>query len=80
MWSFKRIRVPESNNIKEVDAVQLWEVRWQSRNGEFHGETSREVEAFPTEKEASEFAESLKNAFKLIRHTSGNRVQIIKAR
>lgn len=28
---FKKIRVPKDNDTKEVDAVQLWEVRWTSR-------------------------------------------------
>lgn len=51
-------------------------VRWESRHGEFHGDTKPEVEIFPLKEDAEAFAESLRNAFRLIRHKSGTKVTI----
>ena len=80
-WALKRLTVPERISTKEVDAVQLWEVRWISRHGEFSSDTRPEVEAFPTEAEANAFAEALRSAFALIRHTgSRSYVRVEKAR
>lgn len=76
----KTITVPASNEVKEIEAVQLWEVRWRSRHGDFSGETSPQVEAFPTQELAEEFATALRNAFTLIRHTYGIKVTVQKAK
>lgn len=76
-WLTKWITVPESNATKQVEAVQLWEVRWNSRYGEYSSCTQPEMEAFPTEAEAREFAQALINAFKLVRNTSSeNKVKL----
>jgi len=75
----KLLRVPASNEKKFVKAVQLWEVRWTSRNGEYSHCTQPELECFTDEATAKSFAESLRNAFELIRHTSGNNVIVTKA-
>lgn len=79
-FSLKSILVPAANETREVDAVQLWEVRWTSRHGAFHADIRPQVEAFPTRDEADFFAESLRNAFKVIRHTDGNYVSVKRAR
>ena len=68
------------NDGKEVDAVQLWEVRWESRHGEYHGDTRPEIEVFHDEQLAKDFYDALKNAFKLVRHKSGTNVTITKAK
>jgi hypothetical protein len=75
----KWLDVPETNNTRQIEAIQLWEVRWVSRHGEYSHSMSPEMEAFASQEEAESFAASLRNAFKLIRHTSGNRV-IVKGR
>lgn len=77
MW-FKWLSVPVSNEQKQIEVVQTWEVRWQSRYGEFSQDTQPELECFTSEDEAITFAQSLRNAFALIRHTSGNKVCIRK--
>ena len=74
----KKIEVPESNEVKEIEAVQLWYVRWWARHGEFAHNLKQVTEAFTSEEEAEEFAKSLRNAFKLLRHTSGDRVIVEK--
>ena len=74
--TFKWLTAPFTNQTREVEAVQMWNVRWQSRNGEYTDHVHPELEAFPTETQAQEFATSLRNAFALIRHTSGTRVSV----
>ena len=74
--TFKWLTAPFTNQTREVEAVQMWNVRWQSRNGEYTDDTQPELEAFPTEAQAQEFATALRNAFALIRYTSGTRVSV----
>jgi hypothetical protein len=78
LW-FKKLTVPLTNKTKEVEAVQLWEVRWTSRHGEYSSDTRPEMEAFTSPEAAHEFADALKNAFKLLRHTSGDTIVVRKA-
>jgi glutamate dehydrogenase/leucine dehydrogenase len=78
--AFKWLTVPWSNETKQIQVMQTWEVRWQSRNGEYSGNVKPEAEVFTSEEEAVEFANSLKKAFRLIRHTSGTSVSISKSR
>lgn len=67
-WLSKLLTVPFSNETKQVEAVQLWEVRWTSRHGRYHTDTRPEIEAFPTRQTAEEFRDALLNAYKLLRH------------
>lgn len=79
MW-FKKKLVPINEMIPADTCVQLWYVRWTSRDGEFSGDTHEEMEAFTSEEEATAFKVSLENAFKLLKHTgSGTRVTMKKA-
>jgi hypothetical protein len=66
---WKKLEVPESNGTKLVDAAQMWSVRWCSRSGIYSSDFRPEIEVFSTEELAKQFAASLKNAFKLIKHT-----------
>lgn len=61
-----------------VDAKVCWEVRWESRYGEYSSETKPEVRVFTSKDDANEFKDALVDAFKLIKHTSGNEVEITK--
>lgn len=76
--NFKWLRVPFSNATKDVQSVQTWSVRWRSRHGQFHADTQPELECFQSLAEAEEFAKALRNAFALIRHTSGNTIIVKK--
>ena len=76
---FKWFTIPSSNETKQVEAVQLWEVRWQSRYGENSWCVQPEMECFTSEELAKEFVASLESAFKLVRHTSGTKVTIRRA-
>lgn len=75
----KNVEIPVSNDTQLIEAVQLWEVRWRSRHGQFNSDTRDEIEAFPSEVEAQRFAEALRNAFRLIRHSSGDSVKVTKS-
>lgn len=75
----KWLEIPTSNETELVEVVQLWEVRWWSRHGEYSHDMRPEMEAFPSEIEAKRFAHALRNAFALIRHTSGAAVKVQKA-
>jgi len=78
MLSFRKKKVPKTNETVEADVVRLWIVKWQSGNSEYSTNTSGELCAFTSEDEAIKFKESLIDAFKLIRHTHGNSVSIAK--
>lgn len=65
----KWLIAPATNEVKKVEVVKLWYVRWTSRHGSFHSEVRQEVEAFPSFAAAEEFAEALRSAFKLVRHS-----------
>ena len=61
-----------------VSVVDCWEVRWQSRYGKWDHEVRDEVRIFISHSEAISFEEALRDAFKLVKHTSGNQVSIEK--
>ena len=65
----KLLTVPFENGTRQIEVVQLWEVRWMSRHGEYSGDVAPQIETFTTREAADNFATSLRNAFKLIRHT-----------
>lgn len=75
---FKWLTIPWSNRTKQIQVPQLWYVRWESRYDKYGSSTQPEVEAFTSEQQANEFAESLRKAFKLIKHTSGTNVLVSK--
>lgn len=76
MIIFKQLLTLFSSKTKHVNAVQLYYVRWESRYGAYSHSVKPEVEAFPTLDEANTFADALRSAFKVIRHTSGNKVRV----
>lgn len=49
--------------------LETWEVRWQSRSGDFSTDTRPEVATFYSPEEAEAFRLALVAAFKMIRHT-----------
>jgi hypothetical protein len=77
-FRFKKLTVPETNNTKEVDAIDLFYVEWTSRHGEMSFDIQPEVEAFTTREAADGFADSLRKAFALVRHTCNHHVKVTK--
>lgn len=68
IW-FKKLTVPTTNDVEEIDTVQTWQVRWLSRHDKWHDSLRPELEVFLSEEAANLFAESLRNAYKLVRNT-----------
>lgn len=77
MKIFKKLFVPNGEQ-EELTAYETWSVRWVSRHGEFHDDVQNEIELFTTKEDAEKFANELKKAFKLIKHTSKTKVKISK--
>ena len=85
MWPFKTrtITVPASNESREVEAIELWYVRWKRNVALFDkdselGRFERCVEAFADEGVANAFAESLRQANRMLRHTCCTEVTVDK--
>lgn len=81
VW-LKKLTVPWTNETKQIDAVQMWEVRWQSDHGhyDFSRDNVPEIEAFTSEEAAENFATSLRQAFALVRDTNTIDVSVRKAK
>lgn len=75
---FKKTTTPISNETKEVEAVQLWQVTWYSRHGAYSGDVEKEYEVFTSEQAAKDFADALEAAFKLLRYKHGTGVTLTK--
>jgi len=74
---FKKLFIPTGVK-QELASYENWSVRWLSRNGQYIGDTQKEAEFFTSKEDAEMFANELKEAFKLIKHTSGTKVEVVK--
>lgn len=72
---FKKLFAP-SGEKKELTAIENWSVRWYSRHGSYSGDTRKECEFFTSKEDAEHFAEQLRDAYKLIKHTSDTSVSV----
>jgi hypothetical protein len=72
---FKWLSIPSGEKV-DVRAYKTWVVRWYSRHGQFAGDTQPEAEIFTTKEDAEKYAQELREAFKLVRHTSGILVKV----
>lgn len=75
---FKKLFAP-SGDKKELRSVENWSVRWYSRNGDFSNDMQKECEFFTSKEDAEHFAEQLRQAFILIKHTSCNIVSVSRS-
>ena len=69
MFSFKSLFVPKTNEVKEVQVVQLWYVKWTRvyNYASYHYRCEAVMEAFTSKEAAEEFAKSLKAAMVLLK-------------
>ena len=77
----EKVKVAHSELLqkrKNFEFNETWQVRWTGRHGDFSSDTRPEIAAFSSHEEAEEFAEVLRESFKLLRHTSGTKVTVIK--
>lgn len=56
--------------------MQTWEVRWWSRHNKWDSDGRPEIRVFTIEREAEQFKNQLKQAFKLIKYTYGDYVEM----
>jgi hypothetical protein len=78
--TLKKTDIPV-DEITTVDGVQVWSVRWKSRNSDgyaSYGSVREEVEVFLCEENAKNFKVALQNAFGLLRYSFGTEVNIKK--
>lgn len=68
-----KLIVPESNETREIDVAQTWEVRWYSAEVDLRYSSLTKfnpaMEVFLSSEEAEAFAQSLRNAYALARVT-----------
>jgi hypothetical protein len=76
---FKKIFVPTGEK-QELTVYEQWSVKWYSRYGEYSGSVTECCEFFTNELDARKLETALKEAFKLIRNTSGIEVRVKKER
>lgn len=80
LW-LKKKEIPVSNETQFIDVVQTWEVRWTSETGKYpYNRTQPEMEVFLSKQQAEDFADSLRAAFKLVKHTSYDVVVVTKGK
>ena len=65
-------------NTKEVEGCEVWLVMWQGRYGSYHDQHEQKAKAFLNEESAKIFAESLKEAQKLLQYTEDLCITIVK--
>ncbi len=64
--------------VEQVDGAHVWIVSWESRYGDYSGDTKRVAKAFLNEDDANQFAESLEMAQELLQNTNSLRIKIEK--
>ena len=65
-------------HTKEVKGCEVWVVMWRGRYGIFHDEYKQKAKAFLNEESAKIFAESLREAQKLLQYTEDLCITIVK--
>lgn len=63
---------------KDAEGAEVWLVSWNARYGEYSGEKQRVAKAFLLEEDAIAFAESLKQAHKLLQNTNDIHIEITR--
>lgn len=56
----------EVKETREVECAKVWMVSWDARYGSYSGDWKRVSKAFLNENDAQDFAQSLKDAQKLL--------------
>jgi len=71
------LKSPKSE-MRTAQTLESWTVRWISRDGIWNDHVREESRAFTSHEAAEEFRNRLKQAFKLIKHTSQSEVTVEK--
>lgn len=63
---------------KDAEGAEVWLVSWNARYGEYSSDIKRIAKAFLLEEDAIAFAESLKQAQKLLHNTNDIHIKIAR--
>ena len=61
----------EVKETRQVECAKVWMVSWDARYGSYSGEWKRVSKAFLNQDDAQAFAQSLKDAQKLLQYKEG---------
>ena len=73
MWKFFKIPTSETEEIK---GLETWVVSWYSRYGAYSHDVEKCYQAFTSKENAIKFKKALEDAFKFIKHTHGDEVEL----
>lgn len=68
----------EVKETKKVECAKVWMVFWDARYGSYKGDLERVSKAFLNENDAKVFAQSLKDAKRLLQIKENLRIDIIE--
>jgi len=66
----------EVKETREVECAKVWMVSWDARYGFYSGDWKRVSKAFFNENDAQDFAQSLKDAQKLLQIKENLRIEV----
>ena len=66
----------EFKETRKVECAKVWMVSWDARYGSYSGDWKRVSKAFLNENDAEAFAQSLKDAQKLLQIKEGLRIEV----
>ena len=66
----------EFKETRKVECAKVWMVSWDARYGSYNGDWERVSKAFLNENDAEAFAQSLKDAQKLLQIKEGLRIEV----
>lgn len=78
MFKIFKKKIITSYETQEVDALEVWSVRWESHKGAYSTDVEKYADFFVTEESAKVFANSINDARKLIKYKSGSTAVVIK--
>ena len=77
MKLFKKVENLVSKVVTEqVEGAKVWMVSWDARYGEYSSNFTRKAKAFFSSTDAEKFAESLRQAQKLLCYTENIRIKV----
>lgn len=77
MTIFKRKKITiKDEQTEELEAHDTWEVRWESRHGNYHSDRQPEIEVFTSEEGAKKFKQALVDAQALFGDTNNRNITV----
>lgn len=74
-WFKKLVSAPSGQTVN-LEGLETWMVSWTSRHGVYSCDTRLQFQAFTNSEDAEHFAQSLRDAFRLVKHTAQTDVRV----